>query len=285
MTTGREQVHTLVIGAGQAGLPPSYWLQRAGIEHLLVDRRHTLGGSWPDRWDSFTLVAPNYTLRLPGMFYAGPGPGGFLPRDQVVRYVREYAAFVGAPLRLGAGIDRLSRSSDRFEARCGDTTFEARNGVLAPGPSQRPSIPAAGGFLSGHIQQLHSSDYRRPAQLPPGAVLVVGTGQSGAQVAEELMQAGGEVRLAVSMCPGIPRRYRGQDSIWWLLQSFLHGAEVGVHFPTVDDLTSPAARFQCNPHVSGRNGGHDIHLRRLARQGAHLYGCLEDIDGTRVRFS
>jgi putative flavoprotein involved in K+ transport len=285
MTTGREQVHTLVIGAGQAGLATSYWLQRAGIEHLLVDRRHTLGGSWPDRWDSFTLVAPNYTLRLPGMFYAGPDPEGFMPRDQVVGYVREYAAFVGPPLRLGTSIDRLSRSSDGFEARSGGTTFEARNVFLATGPYQRPSIPAAARFLSGHIQQLHSSDYRRPDQLAPGAVLVVGTGQSGAQIAEELMQAGREVHLAVGMCPGIPRRYRGQDSIWWLLQSFLHGAEVGVHFPTVDDLPSPAARFQCNPHVSGRDGGHDIHLRRLAREGAHLYGRLEDIDGTRVRFS
>src|SRR4029434_1192911 len=118
-----------------------------------------------------------------------------------------------------------------------------RNVVLATGPYQRPSIPAAGGFLSGHIQQLHSSDYRRPAQLPPGAVLVVGTGQSGAQIAEELMQAGREVHLAVSMCPSIPRRYRGRDSIWWLLQSFLHGAEVGVKFPTVDDLPTPAAPF------------------------------------------
>ena len=285
MTTGREQVHTLVIGAGQAGLATSYWLQRAGVEHLVVDRRQTLGGSWPDRWDSFTLVAPNYTLRLPGMFYAGPDPVGFMPRDQVVGYVREYASFVGAPVRLGMGIDRLVRTSEGFEARSGETTFVARNVLLATGPYQRPSIPAAARFLSGHIQQLHSSDYRRPTQLAPGAVLVVGTGQSGAQIAEELMQAGREVHLAVSMCPGIPRRYRGQDSIWWLLQSFLHGAEVGVHFPTVDDLPSPAARFGCNPHVSGRDGGHDIHLRRLGRQGAHLYGRLEDIDGTRVRFS
>jgi putative flavoprotein involved in K+ transport len=281
----REQVHTLVIGAGQAGLATSYWLQRAGVEHLLVERRPMLGGTWPDRWDSFTLVGPNYTLRLPGMFYSGPDPEGFMPRDQVVRYVQEYATFVGAAVRLGTGIDRLVRSNGRFEAQSQDTTFEARNVVLATGPYQRPSIPEAARSLSDRIQRLHSNEYRRPGQLAAGAVLVVGTGQSGAQIAEELMQAGREVHLAVSMCPSIPRRYRGRDSIWWLLQSFLHGAEVGVKFPTVDDLPTPAARFACNPHVSGKDGGHDINLRRLALEGVHLYGRLEAIDGTTVRFS
>jgi putative flavoprotein involved in K+ transport len=280
----REQVHTLVIGAGQAGLATSYWLQRAGVEHLLVERRPMLGGTWPDRWDSFTLVAPNYTLRLPGKFYSGPDPEGFMPRDQVVRYVQEYAAFVGAPVRLGTGIDRLVRSNGRFEAQSQDTTFEARNVVLATGPYQRPSIPEA-----ARSSPIASSGCTRTSiagrDSSPPAPLVVGTGQSGAQIAEELMQAGREVHLAVSMCPSIPRRYRGRDSIWWLLQSFLHGAEVGVKFPTVDDLPTPAARFACNPHLSGKDGGHDINLRRLAREGVHLYGRLEAIDGTTVRFS
>jgi putative flavoprotein involved in K+ transport len=280
-----EEVHTLVIGAGQAGLATSYWLQRAGVEHLLVDRRPRLGGAWPDRWDSFTLVAPNYTLRLPGMPYAGPDPEGFMPRDQVVRYVQDYAAFVGAPVRLGVGIDRLRASGGRFEAHSGDTVFRADNVVLATGPYQRPKIPEVAQRLPAPIQQLHSNEYRRPGQLAEGAVLVVGTGQSGAQIAEELLLAGRDVHLAVSMCPSAPRRYRGRDCIWWLMQSFLHGAEVGVKFPTVDDLPSPAARFECNPHLSGKDGGHDIHLRQLARRGAHLYGKLEAIDGARVRFS
>jgi hypothetical protein len=265
----REQVHTLVIGAGQAGLATSYWLQRAGVEHLLVERRPMLGGTWPDRWDSFTLVGPNYTLRLPGMFYSGPDPEGFMPRDQVVRYVQEYATFVGAAVRLGTGIDRLVRSNGRFEAQSQDTTFEARNVVLATGPYQRPSIPEAARSLSDRIQRLHSNEYRRPGQLAAGAVLVVGTGQSGAQIAEELMQAGREVHLAVSMCPSIPRRYRGRDSIWWLLQSFLHGAEVGVKFPTVDDLPTPAARFACNPHVSGRT-----EATTSTSAGWRLRGCI-----------
>ena len=281
----REEVHTLVIGAGQAGLATSYWLQRAGIEHLLVERRPSLGGAWHDRWDSFTLVAPNYTLRLPGMHYSGPDPEAFMTRDQVLRYVQDYAAFVGAPVRLGTGIDRLSTSQGRFEAVSGGTTFRAENVVLATGPYPRPKIPAAASALSGHIQQLHSHDYRRPGQLADGGVLVVGTGQSGAQIAEELMQAGREVHLAVSMCPSAPRRYRGRDCIWWLMQSFLHGAEVGVKFPTVEDLPTPAARFECNPHVSGKDGGHDISLRQLARRGMKLHGRLEAIRGATARFS
>jgi putative flavoprotein involved in K+ transport len=139
--------------------------------------------------------------------------------------------------------------------------------------------------LAGHIQQLHSSQYRRPEQLAGGGVLVVGTGQSGAQIAEELHQAGRQVHLAVSTCPSVPRRYRGRDVVWWLLQSFLHGREVGVPFPTVDDLPSPAARFGCIPHVSGKDGGHDISLRRMARQGVRLYGRLESASGACVRFS
>ncbi len=281
----REQVHTLIIGAGQAGLATSYWLQRAGIEHLLVDRRPHLGGAWHDRWDSFTLVAPNYTLRLPGMPYAGPDPDGFMPREQVVGYVQDYAAFIGAPVRLGTGIDRLSAAEGHFEARSAGTTFQAENVVLATGPYQRPRIPDIARALPAHIQQLHAHDYRRPGQLAAGAVLVVGTGQSGTQIAEELLQAGRDVHLAVSMCPRAPRRYRGRDCIWWLLQSFLHGAEVGVKFPTVEDLPSPAARFGCNPHLTGKDGGHDLDLRQLARRGVHLHGYLDAISGTAVRFS
>jgi putative flavoprotein involved in K+ transport len=280
-----ERVHTLVIGAGQAGLATSYWLQKAGIEHLLVERRPRFGGAWHDRWDSFTLVAPNYTLRLPGMPYAGPEPDAFMPREQVVKYVQDYAAFIGAPVRLGTGIDRLHVAEGRFCAESAATTFEAENVVLATGPYQRPKIPEIARFLSAHIQQLHSHDYRRPEQLAAGGVLVVGTGQSGTQIAEELLAAGRDVHLAVSMCAAAPRRYRGRDVIWWLMHSFLHGAEVGVKFPTVEDLPTPAARFACNPHLSGKDGGHDINLRQLARRGVHLYGRLESIRGVTAQFS
>jgi putative flavoprotein involved in K+ transport len=281
----RESVDTLVIGGGQAGLATSYWLTQAGVEHLVVERRNQLGGGWLDRWDSFCLVAPNFVILLPGMPYAGPDPDGFMARDEVVNYLQAYAASFAAPVRLGTTVNRLATSDGHFEAHTNGTTLLARNVVLATGPYQRPKIPAASGVLPGHIQQLHSHHYRRPEQLAGDAVLVVGTGQSGTQIAEELHLAGREVHLAVSMCPSVPRRYRGRDIIWWLLQWFLHGAEVGVRFPTVADLPSPAARFGCDPHVSGKDGGHDINLRQLARQGVHLYGRLESATGATVRFS
>jgi putative flavoprotein involved in K+ transport len=279
------EVDTLVIGGGQAGLATSYWLKQAGIEHLVLERRSELGGGWHDRWDSFHLVAPNYTLLLPGMPYAGPDPDAFMPRAGVLEYVREYAALVAPPLRLGTDVSLLSVSNGRFEAHSNQGVFSARTVVLATGPYQRPKIPSMAGHLAPHIQQLHSHDYRRPEQLAEGAVLVVGTGQSGAQIAEELHDAGRDVHLAVSMCPRAPRRYRGRDVIWWLMQTFLHGAEVGVHFPTVEDLPSPAHRFACNPHLSGTRGGHDINLRDFARRGIHLYGRLEAASGVRAQFT
>jgi putative flavoprotein involved in K+ transport len=285
---GTETVDTLVIGGGQAGLSTSYWLSEAGVEHLVLEGRHCLGGSWPDRWDSFRLVGPNFTVRLPGMHYDGPEPDGFMPRDEVVDYVRRYASTIGAPIRLGARVSRLAAAGDgsgAFEAVTDRTTYRARNVVLATGPYQRPHVPAAASGLPGTVQQLHSSEYRRPGQLAGGGVLVVGTGQSGAQIAEELHEAGRDVHLAVSTCPRAPRRYRGQDLMWWLMNCFLHGAEHGIPFPTVADLPTPAARFACHAHVSGQGGGRDIDLRDFARRGMRLYGRVESATGATVGFS
>jgi putative flavoprotein involved in K+ transport len=284
-----ETVDTLVIGGGQAGLATSYWLTAAGIEHLVVEGRDQLGGSWPDRWDSFCLVAPNWSLLLPGMPYDGPDPDAFMPRDEVIAYVQRYATTIGAPVRLGTTVRRLTASGDSFTASftagTGDGTITARRVVLATGPFQRPKIPPTASELPGHVQQLHSGEYRRPGQLAGGGVLVVGSGQSGTQIAEELHEAGRDVHLAVSMCPSVPRRYRGRDILHWLAQTIWHGAEVGVHFPTVKELPSPAARFICDPILTGKGGGHDINLRRFARDGIRLYGRLASASGTTVQFT
>jgi putative flavoprotein involved in K+ transport len=281
----REKVDTLVIGGGQAGLATSYWLSQAGVDHLVVDSRAQLGGAWHDRWDSFHLVAPKFCLLLPGMPYDGPNPDAFMPRREVIQYVQAYAEFSSAPVRLGCKIDRLSAVGDEFEAVSEHATFVAREVVLATGPYQRPKTPELGRRLGAHIDQLHSHDYRNPAQLAPGGVLVVGTGQSGTQIAEELFDAGRDVHLAVSMCFSVPRRYRGRDVIWWLLNSYQNRERFGLPFPMVKDLPTPAARFACNPHCSGVNGGHDIDLRQFARRGIHLYGRLEAANGTLLSFS
>jgi putative flavoprotein involved in K+ transport len=160
--------------------------------------------------------------------------------------------------------------------------FQARNVIVATGAFQAPRIPALAGGLPTDVMQLHSDEYRNEAALPPGGVLVVGAGQSGCQVAEELHQAGRRVFLSVSRCWSAPRRYRGRDVFWWIAQMSIRGAEHGRLPPTVDDLPDPRARFACNPHLSGKDGGHSIELRRLGADGMTLLGHLDAARDGRV---
>lgn len=280
------EVDTLVVGAGQAGLATSYWLGQAGVEHQLLERRPALGGAWQDRWDAFVLNTPNFSLVLPGMPYDGPDPEAFMPRADVVDYMRRYAETVGAPVRTDTDVTRIAPANGGgFGVETNRGGWRARNVVLATGGYQVPKIPALGSRLPGHVLQLHTDAYRNPEQLPAGAVLIVGTGQSGGQITEELLDAGREVHLAVSTCPEAPRRYRGKDILYWLMQVGMHGPEYGLNALTVGQLPSPAARFACNPLVSGADGGHDIHLRDLGRRGVRLHGHLEAADDGELVFS
>jgi putative flavoprotein involved in K+ transport len=292
-----NEVDTLVIGAGQAGLATSYWLTRHGVEHQLLEQRPELGGAWQDRWDSFYLNTPNLAFLLPGMTYDGPEPDAFLPRDAVIELFRDYARRIAAPVQLGTEVTRVAEANSGFKPNgsfAANSSFTvdtsqgrwlARNVVLANGAYQRPRIPASAAKLPKHIRQLHSHDYRNPAQLPDGAVLVVGTGQSGGQITEDLLAAGREVHLSVSACPEAPRRYRGQDLFYWLLQVNLHGPDYGINGLQAEQLPSPAARFLCNPLISGNDGGHSIRLRDLGRQGVRLHGHFEGADDGGLVFS
>lgn len=281
-----REVHTLVVGAGQAGLAMSYWLNQAGVEHQLLERRPTLGGAWHDRWDGFCLNTPNFSLQLPGMPYTGPEPDAFMPRNDLIAYFRHYGESIGAPVLTGTEVTRIAPAQDGgFRLATTRGSWLARNVVLATGAYQQPKIPALAARLPGNVLQLHTNDYRTPAQLPDGAVLVVGTGQSGGQIAEELLAAGREIHLAVSACPEAPRRYRGRDAIYWMMELGLHGPEYGLNGLTVEQLPSPAARFMCNPLLSGADGGHDIHLRDLGRRGVRLHGHLEAADDGGLVFS
>lgn len=270
-------INTLVIGAGQAGLATSYWLTQNGVDHLLLDRRDALGGAWQDRWDSFYLNTPNFALALPGMAYDGD-PDGFLPRDTVIGFFREYGERIQAPLQLGTSVTRVSQDGTGFNVETTRGHWHANNVVLANGAFQHPRIPSAAAGIPGHITQLHSHDYRNPSALPQGAVLVVGTGQSGGQITEDLLDAGREVHLSASSCPEAPRRYRGKDLFDWIWQVNLHGPAAGITGLQADQLPSPAARLFCNPQISGNNGGHSIHLRDLGRRGVHLHGRFEGMD-------
>lgn len=279
-----ERIETVIIGGGQAGLATSYWLKQHGREHIVLEKASQPGHAWRQRWDSFTLVTPNWMFRLPGAEYSGADPDGFMPRDQVIatfeRYVTDNALPVSygvdaLAVEPGAGFRSAANEAPTYLIRTAQFAIEARNVVIATGLFQQAKIPAFATGLPADVQQLPSEHYRHPAMLPPGAVLVVGSGQSGCQIAEELRASGRRVFLSIGTCGRAPRRYRGKDIFEWLeLIRFLDR--------TPAMLPSPKARFGANPHVSGAGGGHDLNLHRFARDGITLLGHLRGAADDRI---
>lgn len=290
-TARARDVETVIVGAGQAGLVMSALLRGAGREHVLLDRRSTLGGGWQDRWDAFRLVSPNWTASMPGFDYRGSEPDGYMPRDELIAHFRDYAAAISAPVELETDVtgletvDAADGAARRFRLTTSRGTIEARNVVVAGGPFQTPHIPAMGKSIDPSILSLHAHDYRNPDALPPGGVLLVGSGQTGVQLAEDLMAAGRRVAMAVGRCGRFPRRYRGKDCFWWLRELGTRGRELGIGLPTPEELPAPAARFRCNPQLSGHGEPHDTNLRRMAAAGLRLVGRFEGVDGTVARFA
>jgi putative flavoprotein involved in K+ transport len=279
--------HTVVIGAGHAGLIMSRLLTHAGREHVVLERRSTLGGGWQDRWDAFQLVTPNFLTDLPDHPYADGDPDGFMTRDEIVARTARYADVIDAPVVLDAEVRRVTLDEQRADAhRFRVETSAGRIGAVeivgATGAFHVPRIPETG--LGPSIAQVHAHDYRDPDSLSPGGVLVVGTGQTGVQLAEELFEAGRQVTLSVGHCGRVPRRYRDRDYFWWVRQLVLHGDALGTPLPTVEQFPDPRMRFACNPHLSGHGGGHDTDLRRFAADGMRLVGRFDDADGTTADF-
>ena len=283
-----RSIDTVVIGAGQAGLVMSWHLQAAGRPHVVLDRRESLGGGWQDRWDGFVLVGPNWTTGLPGFPYEDGDPDGFMPRDAVAARMRRYAEAIRAPVVPATRVDRLTTDGvggRRFHLETSQGPVDADDVIVATGAFHRPKVPAAAAAMSPRVRQLHAHDYRREGDLPPGGVLVVGTGQSGVQLAEELHDAGREVTLVTSRCGRAPRRYRGYDNFFWIRQLATRGPEFGTPLVSVDKLPDPRMKFACNPHVSGHNGGHDTNLRLMAQVGTRLTGRFVKAEGERVEFA
>lgn len=281
-----SRVDTVIVGAGQSGLAMSHLLGQAGRDHVVLDRRATLGGGWQDRWNNFRLVTPNWTASLPGFPYDGPDPDAFMRRDEIVARISQYADEVHAPVKLGTDVIHLTaRPEIGFTLETTAGLIEAGEVVVATGSYHARRVPELGSALPSRLIQLHSHDYRSAGQLAPGGVLIVGSGQSGVQIAEELMDAGRRTYLAVGSAGWAPRRYRGRDLFRWLAEIATRGTEVGVPFPTVDMLPDPRARHAANPQLTGHGGGHDIDLRQLAAAGLTLLGRATAIDGERLRLA
>jgi putative flavoprotein involved in K+ transport len=269
-----------IIGGGQAGLAMSYCLRQRAIDHVVIEK-HKVGYEWRERrWRTFCLVTPNWQCRLPGFPYAGPDPDGFMERDEIVRYLEDYAASFGPPLAEGAEVTRLDQDAGHAFRISGESCdLTADHVVVATGPYHHPAIPRMAERLPADVRQLHSSEYRGPARLPDGEVLVVGTGQSGCQIAEDLQLEGRTVHLAVGSAPRVARFYRGRDVVAWL-------NEMGYYDKPIDQFAdADAVRLRVNHYVSGRGGGHDIDLRAFARAGMRLYGRLTGVDGPSARFA
>jgi len=283
-----RSIDTVVVGAGQAGLIVSDQLRRVGREHVVLERRATLGGGWQDRWDAFRLVSPNWTTSIDGFPYRGADPDGFMPRDQIVDHFRAYAGSIGASVELDTGVTSLEASDGgpaRFRLATSRGRIDAHLVVVAGGPFQVPHVPPIGRAIDRSVYQLHVHDYRSPDSLPPGGILLVGSGQSGVQLAEELIAAGRPVTMAVGRCGRFPRTYRGRDVFWWLRELATRGPEVGTGLPTPASLPDPKLRLACNPQLSGHGARHDTNLRAMAASGLRLVGRLEAAAGTRLRFA
>jgi putative flavoprotein involved in K+ transport len=284
MTTGGDlegvRRPVVVVGGGQAGLSMSYCLTQRSVEHIVLERDR-IGHEWRDRrWDSFCLVTPNWQCQLPGFPYPGDDPDGFMLREGIAGYLDAYARSFTPPVIEGVAATRLRRDRKGkylVGTRAGELIVDQV--VLATGPYQVPLIPRLADRLPDELTQLHSSRYRNPDQLPAGEILVVGTGQSGCQIAEDLHLAGRQVHLAVGSAPRVARFYRGRDVVAWL-------DAVGYYRKAVEEFTDvDAVRFRVNHYVTGRDGGRDIDLRALAREGMRLYGRLTGVRGSVVQFA
>ena len=254
-----ETTHTLVIGGGQAGIATSAHLQKQGVPHLVLERDR-IAERWRSwRWDSLVANGPAWHDRFPEAAFQDLDPDAFAPKEAVADYFETFARSRALPVRTGVEVTRLERQGDGFLVTTREGQISARNVVVATGPFQTPVIPTV--ITDPAITQLHSNSYRNPDQLPQGAVLVVGAGSSGAQIAEELARAGRRVFLSIGPHDRPPRRYRGKDFVWWLGK--LGKWDMKTPTPGTEHVTIA---------VSGAYGGHTMDFRRLAALGITLLG-------------
>ncbi|WP_347354534.1 NAD(P)-binding domain-containing protein [Intrasporangium sp.] len=271
------RVQTLIVGAGQAGLALSACLTRAGHDHLLLEQGRVAQRWHTERWDSFRLLTPNWVNGLPDWPYVGDDPDGFLDRRQVTDFFEQYAASFGAPVRTGVSVTAVRPGRAGWSVQTSAGRYLADNVVVATGHQGEPLTPGLASRLPQGVHQLHTSRYRNPSALPPGGVLVVGSGPSGQQIADELALAGRQVFIAVGRHRPIPRSYRGADVYAWMQRS-------GMLARTVDTLADPRAALTA-PSVVLAGEPEDLNLRRLVRHGVVPVGRLQAVEGPELFFA
>ena len=273
-----ESVEVAIIGGGQAGLAVSFFLSQAGVDHVVLEKGR-LAETWRSRrWDSFCLVTPNWSVTLPGATYGGPDPDGYMSLAQLIAHFGTWATSFKAPVMENTTVSSLDSDGGRFALSIEGIGLVARQVVVATGAYQKPYRPAAADQISKSAKQIYAEDYRNSTQLPPGAVLIIGSGQTGCQLAEELHESGRKVFLSCGRCAWVPRRVDGKDIVWWL-------AQTGFLDRTLDQLPSAQAKLLGNIQATGHGGGHDLHFRTLHQMGVELVGRFTGAEGSTVAFA
>ncbi|WP_408600799.1 flavin-containing monooxygenase [Pseudomonas sp. PLMAX] len=274
MTIEKTIIDTLIVGAGQAGVAMSEHLSKLGVPHLVLERNRIAERWRTGRWDSLVANGPAWHDRFPGLEFDDISPDGFAPKERVADYFEAYARKFKAPIRTGVEVKKVERNVGRpgFTIETSQGVIEASRVVAATGPFQRPVIPPIAP-KDAQLLQIHSADYRNPGQLPEGAVLVVGAGSSGVQIADELQRSGKQVYLSVGAHDRPPRAYRNRDFCWWL----------GV-LGEWDQAAMKPGREHVTIAVSGAQGGRTVDFRGLAHAGMVLVGLTQSFNGSVATF-
>ena len=275
-----NKINTIIIGGGQSGLSVSYFLKKEGIDHIILEKADKPAFSWREqRWDSFTFVTPSSMIDLPGVTYKDFNfhPDEFLPKEDILKYFEDYIEMNKFPIEFNIEVTEISKFDSKWEVKTSKGDYIAQNVVIATGFFQTPKKLDIMESINPAILQLHSSEYKNAKSVKKGNVLVVGSGQSGMQIAEELYKSGKKVFLAIGNTKRIPRSYRGKDLTYWMIK-------LKMFDKTVDELDDLSERLVGNAHVSGANGGHTLNLHKYAKDGVILLAKINRSNNFKIYF-